>query len=761
MVRTSCLFAVTLLAAALFIAPRLGAQPPAAKKPELVKLNFPAQVDLTILIDYVSERLGIKILYDTEVTNKRISIKAPEAIPIDSLLGVLESALKMKGLALADADQPGWKRIVKTEDLPQIARAGQKLEGATGSMAVTQAFALTHIDATRLTQVVQPFLTQPGANVITLADQNLLIITDFADNIRKIAGLIETIDRGGPKTVLEFYKVQHVEASALSKQVQQIMTVRSKSKGVAEAAASKLDIAADDRTNQLVIVGTRERVDEALKLLRTLDVSLGVTTKVYTLEYISADRIDRLVKELLDPIVAKRLYRAAIDREDNLLIVTASPAVHQQIEWLKRTMDVEAKRPGSAVKFYRLKNADVTEVLQTITAIERQGPSGPGRHLPRGVSPLGRGGDLRDTGRSGIKRLENERFVPGPNQPGQPGSDNLPVPPAVRKEEAEPLAASTGGTPGFGIVPGAARVTADPSSNTIIVVADRAVQHIYADLIRFLDRRRPQVMIEAKVVIIDTSDDFSIGVEYSTGDRSGIKRLLEFTSFGLSQVNPVTGALALMPGRGFNFTLVDPDEADAVLRALATHRRARVTSAPRILVNDNATGTLASVAEVPFTSVNASNTVATTSFAGFAEAGTTIEVTPRISDDDHLQLDFVVSLNSFTGAGGNGVPPPRQTDEVSSSVTIPDGHTIIVGGLTRTNTAFTLDGIPFVEKIPILAELTQNSVKTSSQSTLYVFLRPVILRDDKFRFLKFISERDVRYAKLPGEFPQSAPLLVR
>ena len=56
------------------------------------------------------------------------------------------------------------------------------------------------------------------------------------------------------------------------------------------------------------------------------------------------------------------------------------------------------------------------------------------------------------------------------------------------------------------------------------------------------------------------------------------------------------------PGQGFNATLVDPQTADVVVRALATHRRSRVLSSPKILVDDNAEGTLESVNEVPFTS---------------------------------------------------------------------------------------------------------------------------------------------------------------
>jgi type II secretory pathway component GspD/PulD (secretin) len=222
----------------------------------------------------------------------------------------------------------------------------------------------------------------------------------------------------------------------------------------------------------------------------------------------------------------------------------------------------------------------------------------------------------------------------------------------------------------------------------------------------------------------------------------------------------MSGALSIIPGLGFNGTLVDPDVADVVLRALTDHHRSRVTSAPRILVNDNAEGELSSVAEVPFTSLNASNTVATTSFAGFAEAGTTITVTPRISDDKHLQLDFAITLNTFTGAGSQGVPPPRQTDEVRSQVTIPDGHTVIVGGLNRTGNTWDFTSFPFVDKVPLLRYLGGNESRNQNSSSMFVFIRPIILRDDKFRDLKYLSGNEVHRAGECPDYPTSEPVWI-
>ncbi len=759
--------ALLVIVANLFL-PCVGSLAQEPADPATVKLNFPEQVDLKLLIEYVSTRLDIKILYDEGVSNKKITIKAPNEIPAESLLNLLESALKMKGLALVDADVAGWKQIVDSRDLTQIAqpRDGESLQDVEGTVAVTQAFTLSHVDPQKLSQIIKPFLTEPGANTITVPEQNLLIITDYARNLERISKLVDTIDTAGPPSVLAFYDVMHVEAAALAGQVSQVLGARAKTQAI---GGERFDVMHDERTNKLVLVGPQLIVDQILQLLKTLDVPLGLTTEVYTFEYVAAERIDNLVKELFDPLTIKRLYRSAIDAEDNLLIVTAPKKIHERIGWLTKQMDLESKRPGSSVKFFKLKNANAEEVIQTLQAIQqnRQTPFGAQGGLnnfsggARGISPLGRG----PTGAAGYSLGQpfRNQFVPGANFPGTPGQVLPTQPPAFQSgqqagQQPVPTLQQTGRTAEISSLPDSARITADLYTNSIIVVGDKSAQEIYKNLIEFLDVKRPQVMIEAQVVIIDTSDDYSIGVELSAGDRAGVNRLFEFTSFGLSAVDPVSGALSLIPGQGLNWALVNPEDGDAVLRALATHRRARVLSVPRVLVNDNSTGTLASVTEVPFTSVNASNTVATTSFAGFAEAGTTIEVTPRISENDHLVLDYVVTLNTFTGTGGAGVPPPRQTDEIRSTVTIPDGHTIIVGGLNRQNTSWSRNG----ERIPFLRELTGSETDSKSRTTLFVFLRPVILRDDKFRDLQYLSDKSLNCAGCRKKnYPSSTPMLIR
>ena len=738
----------------------LFAQPPAPEQ-ELVQLNFPQEVEIRVLIEYVGTTVGIRFLYDEQVASKRISVRSSTPVPKSSLLAVLESALKMKGLVLADAEAPGWKRIIQAEQMPQVAPnliPPTTAKDRNKAEAVTESFQLNYVDPQKIEPALKPLLTQPGANSIVLPDTRTIVVTDYASNLVRIRELIEMLDRPKPTATMEMVSLRFVDAKSIAEQVGQILLSRNKAEG---RLTSAVDLIPDSRSNQLLLIGNKLQIEAAKQIIKTLDVPLGLSTKTYSFEHVSAARIDSLVKDLLDPESGKRLYRSSIDEEENLLVATTTDDIHKQIEGLKETRDKTPRRGRSPMKFYKVKNLPVRDLLQTIRSIEQQAVSPLEQPTPTLAAP--RDGSIAVVEQPGVLAANGPATPAGPNSsPTTPGFE-IPPPPSYRGAESQPPLLNTSNISpetSAGSLLGKARVTADVHTNNLIVIAEPAVQRLYADLIEKLDQPLPQVLIESRVVIIDTTDNFSLGVEFSANEIDGDKRLLTFSSFGLSEVDPVSGALSLVPGLGFNGTLVDPDVADVVVRALTMHTRSRVTSAPRVLVNDNAEGQLTSVAEVPFTSINASDTVATTSFAGFAQAGTTITVTPRISDDDKVQLDFGITLNTFTSTGGDGVPP-RQTDEIRSQVTIPDGYTVIVGGLNRTANSWTFTSMPGIDRIPLLRYLGGNEVKDRSSSAMFIFLKPIILRDDKHKDLRFLSERDVKCAGVCPDFPTSEPVWIK
>ena len=97
------------------------------------------------------------------------------------------------------------------------------------------------------------------------------------------------------------------------------------------------------------------------------------------------------------------------------------------------------------------------------------------------------------------------------------------------------------------------------------------------------------------------------------------------------------------------------------------------------------------------------------------------------------------------------MPPPRQSNVVESEVTVPDGSTIVVGGINRQDAAETVSRIPILGQIPILEYFFSSRTQTDSTSTLFVFLKPVVLRDDDFEDLKYLSASDLRAAGLESE----------
>src|SRR5262249_9689570 len=162
---------------------------------------------------------------------------------------------------------------------------------------------------------------------------------------------------------------------------------------------------------------------------------------------------------LLDPAVAKRLYRAAVDQSDNLLIVTADESIHERIKWLRAEMDVETKRPGSAIKFYRIKFAAAQDILNTLRAMDHPAGNATSNQM-KGVMPVAA------VGASPASVAGGGAGTPTAPASAPNGMQNSPAAPMSPLQSAGPSATSTTipGTPDnktgqTTIIPGAARVS--------------------------------------------------------------------------------------------------------------------------------------------------------------------------------------------------------------------------------------------------------------------------------------------------------------
>lgn len=770
-----------------------------------IQFNSNTPIQLDALIKYISGRMDMKFIYSPEIGDRSVILRTPPNAPASSFLPLFNAALRTRNLAIVDSEVPGWKRIIDAKDLSLFAGQGST-QGVGAATPVTKSFKLQYINAQQVSTVIKPFLSKPGSNVLAISESNVLIVTDYAPVVAMVEQLVKLLDVPGRDVTYEFYVVRHMASKDLAERASSLFGGKdSGSGGRRERDATKNDVEFLDDThgNRVVIVGNRNQLQKALGLLRKLDTPLGLRTRVYKVQNLSADRLDKLIEGLLAPQEGKRTYRSTVDPDGNLLVIRATDAIHTKVSKLIRELDRPVQDGESPIQFYKLRNARATEVLATLLALQeayglgglnngglqtggfgaaspffggRSGGFYPGDNFNAlQVNPVARqqanGGSLSmgAGGRSGLgglgaNRQSNGMNGGGLNGGGANGSDPNGISALQQNNQfGLPFGGGFGGgaAQGAAVLPGGARVSADVGTNSLIVVAPAGVQQMYANLIKSLDQRRPQVLIEAKIIAIDTSDNFALGVEVSTGDRTGANRLFKFTSFGLSEVDATSGALSISPSIGFNGALVDPEVADVVVQALSGHARARVLSVPKVLVNDNSTGSLESVVSVPFQSVNASDTVSTTSLGGNQSAGTIINVTPHINEDDNLQLEFDVEFSTFSGTGLDGLPPPRQVDRVASVVTIPDGKTVVVGGLKRNGTEDSFRGVPWIEKVPVLRDLTGRTTESKTTTSFFLFIRPLILRDSRFGDLQFVSNKELHRAGIPGQYPASGPVLMK
>jgi len=329
---------------------------------------------------------------------------------------------------------------------------------------------------------------------------------------------------------------------------------------------------------------------------------------------------------------------------------------------------------------------------------------------------------------------------------------------------------STGGRSGqsgTGTTSGSSRdsdvvVVPDPGTNSLLIAANKTRYEELLDLIRQLDRRQDQVLIETALVELTGSNLTDMGFELALADLPGPGQESGFgvTSFGLSTINGLgTGeAVTRTPSAADGITagIIDGDDFNLplLMRLLETQDNANVLSVPSILVNNNGSATVSTVDEQPFTQITATGGVSgqtQENFQGYEEAGITLTISPSISASRYLRLGVELSVSNFAGAFSGSIPPPRTTRELRTSVNVPDGDTMVIGGIISDNTLESTQGVPFLSDIPVLGALFERKTSSNSRTTLYFFVTPHILHDKDFADLAQISyEKKLKAAEVIG-----------
>jgi general secretion pathway protein D len=301
----------------------------------------------------------------------------------------------------------------------------------------------------------------------------------------------------------------------------------------------------------------------------------------------------------------------------------------------------------------------------------------------------------------------------------------------------------------------------DEASSTLIAIGDPRVLTQIEALIATLDVRQPQVMLEILMVTLNDTQSRDLGLELEALGLSDDLISRVSTLFGLGRRTADGDLTGPIQAQGLTGVVLNPGDFSVVVRALRSVTHGRSLSMPRVLVGNNQTATLDAVVQQPVLSVNASDTVATTSFGGTQDAGTIVTVKPQIAEGDHLVLEYNVSLSSFIGSSTNpSLPPPRQQNSVSSIATIPDGHTVVVGGIDVDTHSTGKTDIPGFGDIPIIGPLLASHSRDDSHSRFFVFIRASVLRANGFEDLRHLSAQAILDAGIPDGWPRIAPVVM-
>ncbi len=275
-----------------------------------------------------------------------------------------------------------------------------------------------------------------------------------------------------------------------------------------------------------------------------------------------------------------------------------------------------------------------------------------------------------------------------------------------------------------------ARVVVNPLLGIVVTEGSPSLVDRVSDYVDTVRRRASrQVSIEARILEVQLSDGFRMGIDFSAfpGFFNSGKTGTLANGYTLGQ-GLASGVDALQVG------FMKPGQFSLFLDMLQSKNQVRVLSSPRVSTLNNVAATIRVVEQVPIIEreIIDTNGVSRTQFSVcFADAGVSVRVTPQIGEDGTISCDVVpsiVEVGGFVSTPDNLVTEPiLNTRSITTTLQIQDGQTAVIGGLRSTRKTETLTQVPLLGDIPWLGALFSTTVHDSVETELLIVLQPRIL----------------------------------
>ncbi len=728
---------------------------------------FTEPVQIRTLIDFAIRELGVQVAVDTDFDGS-VVLTQPIEVPKRDFLTLLNTFIEQHGFAMFETPVPHFY-VVRMEGNPPVEFGGE--------LASTTVIPTPNLRPSMLQPIIQEQfgMAQAGAPRISYIDDlGVIVATGTPRSLRSMSEFVERllVERG-PQKLIPFDLTYVSAPEARNQALELVGLLRTSGSGGQQGAqgqqgqppavagtatgslsslGSRLLVARSGNT--LLFRGTDEEAAQVADLLRLIDRPNNLEPKRYFTgtqtsavaqfaEQRGLGTVVRVSSEASSP--QGQLLRQQMEMQQRLeglgqaesvggsLLVADEERGHivyygteqQHAELAALVEQIGAEDEQVVMRAYPLHWADAESVTEIITGlIQRRQPAVDSPLAAQGTGPLG--------------------------QQRRPGAQ---APPSQLPEGEQQGTVSDVSEESF--------VIADIGNNQVIVRARLAEQPQFARLIDTIDRRRPQVYLETKIVAVTWTDDLRLAFESQVvSGQFGFR-----TDFGLADapegggfLDPVNVNTAL---GGFTGALIKNKYVPIVVNALQREVDGRIVSAPQILVDDNEETMIASVEEQPTTTTTVGESSDQVSFAGFEEAGTTLTVTPRISPGGFVTLDYELELSDFIGMGSEGIPAAKNTQNVTGYVTIPSDATVIVGGIKVDDETDTIVKIPLLGDIPLLGHLFRDTNLSNRKTELLVFITPRILYEPTLTDYQLLTRGPQAEAMIDLDTPPLETFMVK
>jgi general secretion pathway protein D len=625
-------------------------------------------VEIADVADQISRLTGRTLILDPAV---RGTVTVTSATPLSAagVWDLFQSVLRANGFAAVQSGR-AWRIVPQANAV----RDGGVRRSGSGQELVTRMIRLSNVPAAEAARIARPIIASFGS-VEPLASPNAIVVTDYADNVRRVEALMRQLDGGGGQTYATI-PLRNGSAPDVAAAIGQVL-------GEGEAGGAR--VAADARSNTVIVRGTPASVAEARRIAVSLDAPGGATpiTRVFRLNFADAESVTDVLRGVLG-------------------------------------QEGEATNPVARSLQSRGTRGGVGGIARNPTA---QLAGIVGQEGAQAAAALG-GGSAAGNSISTVGQSERDAPAQGFSTP------DLTVQPA-------------------------------PDINAIVVRGTPTAVANMETIVADLDVRRPQVILEAAIAEItgDEAEQLAIQIGSAGAVLSQVEGVA--TSFqgsnniGLGSILTALGVpAAALIGDGLTGNVAFGNDFSILVQALGTSQRANLLSTPSVTVVDNKIGEFVVAQEVPFITgsiLTQGNNVAPFTSIERKDVGITLRVLPRINAGDTIRLEISQEASSIAP-----IQLQQATDlitnrrAINTTVLADNGRTIVLGGLISDDYTRQRSQVPILGDVPILGELFKSRREMRQKRTLFIFLRPTILRDGDAA----ASETDDRYRRLRGEEAQ-------